>query len=272
LISAALLAVPGASAYFLGGAIVYTRQAKSLLLAMGDGVPSEFRPVTEPHALLLARRAQVQFAATWGLGETGAAGPSDCAINVTHQRNEWYEVSGIIGADDWKKLEELANKISDYDHTLVVLRSPGASAAGVAMGDLIHKTGMSTLVADNETCASVCALIWLGGARRFLYPNSHIGFHGVFNAAGEVDHDAGMANAMMGVYLGHLGFSYAAAAWMLSPPVRSMHWLREAEAKKFGIRCESAASVASSAPAPTATPTPAPAANATLPNGWKLSK
>src|ERR1700735_5374869 len=73
LISAALLAVPGASAYFLGGAIVYTRQAKSLLLAMGDGVPSEFRPATEPHALLLARRAQVQFAATWGLGETVAA-------------------------------------------------------------------------------------------------------------------------------------------------------------------------------------------------------
>ena len=76
LISAALLAVPGASAYFLGGAIVYTRQAKSLLLAIGDGALSEFRPATEPHALLLARRARAQFAATWGLGQTGATGPS----------------------------------------------------------------------------------------------------------------------------------------------------------------------------------------------------
>ena len=54
LISAALLTMPGASAYFLGGAIVYTRQAKSLLLAIGDGALSEFRPATEPHALLLA--------------------------------------------------------------------------------------------------------------------------------------------------------------------------------------------------------------------------
>ena len=44
LISAALLSVPGASAFFLGGAIVYTRQAKSLLLAIGDGALSEFRP------------------------------------------------------------------------------------------------------------------------------------------------------------------------------------------------------------------------------------
>jgi hypothetical protein len=52
------------------------------------------------------------------------------------------EVSGIIGADDWKKLEELANKMGDYDHTLVVLRSPGGNAVGVAMGDFIHKTGM----------------------------------------------------------------------------------------------------------------------------------
>jgi len=80
LISAALLAVPGASAYFLGGAVVYTRQAKNLLLAIGDGALSEFRPATEPHALLLARRARVQFSATWGLGETGATGPAAIAM------------------------------------------------------------------------------------------------------------------------------------------------------------------------------------------------
>ena len=76
LISAALLAVPGASAYFLGGAVAYTRQAKSLLLGIDDAALGQFRPATEPHALLLARRARAQFAATWGLGETGAAGPS----------------------------------------------------------------------------------------------------------------------------------------------------------------------------------------------------
>jgi PncC family amidohydrolase len=76
LISAALIAVPGASAYFLGGAVAYTRQAKSLLLAIDDATLAQFRSATEPHALLLARRARVQFAATWGLAETGATGPS----------------------------------------------------------------------------------------------------------------------------------------------------------------------------------------------------
>jgi PncC family amidohydrolase len=76
LISAALLAVPGASAYFLGGAVVYTRQAKSILLVVDDAALGRFRPATEPHALLLAQRARAQFSATWGLAESGAAGPS----------------------------------------------------------------------------------------------------------------------------------------------------------------------------------------------------
>ena len=76
LIAAALLAVPGASAYFLGGAVAYTRQAKGLLLGIDDTALGEFRPATEAHALLLARRAGARFAATWGLGETGATGPS----------------------------------------------------------------------------------------------------------------------------------------------------------------------------------------------------
>ena len=76
LISAALLALPGASAYFLGGAVAYTRQAKSVLLAIDDAALGQFRPATEPHALLLARHARLQFAATWGLAETGATGPS----------------------------------------------------------------------------------------------------------------------------------------------------------------------------------------------------
>jgi nicotinamide-nucleotide amidase len=76
LIAAALLAVPGASAYFLGGAVAYTRQAKQRLLGISDEALAQYRPATEPHALLLARRAREQFLATWGLGETGAAGPT----------------------------------------------------------------------------------------------------------------------------------------------------------------------------------------------------
>jgi nicotinamide-nucleotide amidase len=76
LISAALLAVPGASAYYLGGAVVYTRQSRELLLGIPPTALEGMRPSTEPYALLLARTAREKFAASWAIGETGATGPT----------------------------------------------------------------------------------------------------------------------------------------------------------------------------------------------------
>ena len=76
LISAVLLAVPGASAYFLGGAVVYTRQSRRLLLDIPDAALEGMRPSTEPYALLMARTAQKRFSSTWALAETGATGPT----------------------------------------------------------------------------------------------------------------------------------------------------------------------------------------------------
>src|SRR5438477_5120445 len=76
LISAALLAVPGASAYFLGGAVVYTRQSRRLLLDIPDSALDGMRPSTEPYALMMARHTQQRFATTFALAETGATGPT----------------------------------------------------------------------------------------------------------------------------------------------------------------------------------------------------
>ena len=76
LIAAALLAVPGASAYFLGGAVVYTQQARGGLVGISDDDMKGLRSSSEPYAALLADRMRGQVNATWGLAETGAAGPS----------------------------------------------------------------------------------------------------------------------------------------------------------------------------------------------------
>jgi PncC family amidohydrolase len=76
LIAAALLALPGASAYFLGGAVVYTKAARAALLGIGDAEMAGLRPATEAYALLLARRVAERHGATWGVGETGATGPT----------------------------------------------------------------------------------------------------------------------------------------------------------------------------------------------------
>ena len=76
LIAAALLAVPGASAYFLGGAVAYTKAARLALLGIGDADMQGLRPSTEAYSLLIARRVRERHNATWGLGETGATGPT----------------------------------------------------------------------------------------------------------------------------------------------------------------------------------------------------
>jgi len=76
LLSAVLLAVPGASAYFLGGAVVYTAKARVLLMDLPRESVAGMRSASEPYAMLLARTARERFSATWGLSETGAAGPT----------------------------------------------------------------------------------------------------------------------------------------------------------------------------------------------------
>ncbi len=76
LIATALLAQPGASAFFLGGAVVYTAEARAALLGITPAEMAGMRSATEPYALLLARRVRTRLGATWGLAETGAAGPA----------------------------------------------------------------------------------------------------------------------------------------------------------------------------------------------------
>src|SRR5436190_18004396 len=76
LISAALLAVPGASAYFLGGAVVYTRKARDVLAGIPDVAMTGIRSASEPYAQLLARTTLERFSSTWALAETGATGPT----------------------------------------------------------------------------------------------------------------------------------------------------------------------------------------------------
>jgi PncC family amidohydrolase len=76
LISSALLAMPGASDYFLGGAVVYTAKSRLIFLGLGEADLTGLRPSTEAYALLAAKRTRERFACDWALGETGAAGPT----------------------------------------------------------------------------------------------------------------------------------------------------------------------------------------------------
>lgn len=93
LASAALLAVPGASAYFVGGSVIYTVSASRALMAGAVPAPPGMRGATEGFALWLARSARARLEADWGLGEGGAAGPAGNPYGDP-PGHAWVAVSG----------------------------------------------------------------------------------------------------------------------------------------------------------------------------------
>ncbi len=76
LINAALVAVPGASGFYLGGAVVYTLASREKILGIRAEEMKGIRSASEPFAKLMASRVRANVGATWGLSETGASGPT----------------------------------------------------------------------------------------------------------------------------------------------------------------------------------------------------
>ncbi|MAT65862.1 MAG: damage-inducible protein [Gammaproteobacteria bacterium] len=76
LISAGLLAVAGASAYFLGATVIYTLRARRDLLGIGQAELERQEPLTDAYVSLCADTIRTRLGATWGLAELGATGPA----------------------------------------------------------------------------------------------------------------------------------------------------------------------------------------------------
>jgi nicotinamide-nucleotide amidase len=96
LISAALLAVPGASAWFLGGAVAYSAVAKERWLGLGTGAFGPGGVVSEGGALAMARAARDRMGATWGVAEAGIAGPQTGRRSSKPAGLAWLAVSGPL--------------------------------------------------------------------------------------------------------------------------------------------------------------------------------
>jgi PncC family amidohydrolase len=97
LVSASLLSVPGASAYFVGGTVVYTIDASRALLRGVVDTPEGLRGATEEFALWQAESVRGRLGATWGLGETGAAGPTGNRYGDP-AGHSWAGVAGPVSA------------------------------------------------------------------------------------------------------------------------------------------------------------------------------
>jgi hypothetical protein len=109
----------------------------------------------------------------------------------------------------------------------------GSLVAGIQIGETIRLKNFSTVVPNGKRCASSCALAWLGGTRRFMGPDSKIGFHSAYD--GDTGQVTGPGNALVGAYLNKMGLPYDAVVYITSASPDSITWLSKADAQKIGI-------------------------------------
>ena len=142
-------------------------------------------------------------------------------------------ITGTFESGDFAKFRTYVDKISAGSKVVVTLDSNGGRLAeGLDIGTAIANRGFATIA--NHKCLSACALTWLAGARRAVYPDTHIGFHAAYRS--EDKQESGAANALVGSYLTKLGFSVDAIVYMTKAAPASMEWLTKEKAQQYGIK------------------------------------
>jgi hypothetical protein len=166
-------------------------------------------------------------------------------------------ISGTITAEDQ---ETFGTDIEGLSNVIVALDSPGGNLiAGLEIGKKIRMRNFATLVVDGSHCTSVCALIWLGGTRRFLEPGAAVGFHAAYVFQNGTAAESGVGNALVGAYLTNLGLEENAVIYITQASPNKITWLDEKSAMGLGIRFNMLSDnlpERSLAPAPASAPPP----------------
>lgn len=140
-------------------------------------------------------------------------------------------ITGQIEEGDADKFNQVIAQLPG--RSIVALESPGGVLIdGLNLGLAIHRHNFDTAVLPNETCASVCGLMWLAGATRYMADTSKIGFHEAAFGDGSI---AGQGNALIGAYLHEMGLKFDTVAYLTRSTPGEMTWLRPTEANRFGI-------------------------------------
>ncbi|MBP7241438.1 hypothetical protein [Amaricoccus sp.] len=191
-------------------------------------------PETPPALTAPLAAAPSPVPPAWGTPATGrvAWGPYDGDAG-----RAWIRVAGDLTmevADDFDRVAaEVKIGFPGRDAVDVLLASDGGQmAAGIAIGSEARRQGFSTIAGG--TCASACALAWLGGVRLGIESDGgRVGFHQIY------DRDSGTAdpqgNALAGSYLAKLGYDYAVTAFATEAGPDDMRWLESADAARLDL-------------------------------------
>lgn len=145
-------------------------------------------------------------------------------------------IDGTLVPED---IDQFRTKVAGIKNAVVLFRGDGGSVlAAIRIGRYIRLKNWISFVPADTTCASACALAWLGGTRRLANPTARIGFHAAHTIKGGQITETGLGNAMVGAYLNELGLSEEAIVYITSADPRSMRWLTADDAATFGIELE----------------------------------
>ncbi|MRR17423.1 MAG: CinA family protein [Deltaproteobacteria bacterium] len=93
LVSACLLSVPGASSFFIGGAVLYSYRIREQIVALGRKEHQRYGGSTPELILDIALKFKEKTGADWVIGEGGAAGPSQSPYG----HNAGYTALAVAG-------------------------------------------------------------------------------------------------------------------------------------------------------------------------------
>lgn len=145
----------------------------------------------------------------------------------------------IIGGLQYGDEKKFINVALAHPTALVGLMSPGGNLlAGIEIGKAIRLKGYMTAVPGDATCASACALAWLGGRKRLMSRQARIGFHAAYVDDAGTNTVTGTGNALVGAYLNQLGLPTGAIIFVTSASPDGMTWLSAANAQKVGLEVE----------------------------------
>ena len=177
------------------------------------------------------------------------AGAAEIKAVPTAPGGAVVELGGIIEPGDDARLAA-ALATTPRPRGLSLSSLGGNVQAALALGEAVRREGLATTVPARGVCASACGLVWLAGTPRAMGQDAHVGLHAAYLRRNGVSVETGAANALIGAYLGRLGFDDRAIVYLTSAAPDEMTWILPADRQRYNIGYDaaSAPTPASSAP------------------------
>jgi hypothetical protein len=191
-------------------------------------------------------KIKTMIAAACGATMLACTAANAATIEVEKGRINVVSIFNKIEPGDDAKLAKIlaVDKSLTGDGTIVVMGSPGGALdAGIKMSMMIHARQLTTYIPDDMKCASVCAMMWLGGTKRLISNSGQVGFHAASVTTVNLrtgQETAGPRYSVDGTrkmldYYSWLGFPQTTGQFLVSASYRSIHWMSGDELKQYGI-------------------------------------